>query len=155
MFVEFGPVKHRHKALLFVVLTPFLLTGCTSDEGPTAAEAGRTLRNHVLQLLKERDALNVKIVDVGGRNLPCGDGRVKQTFAATGTDVDGETSPYVLRTAMIGALGRVGHYKIVGSPEANKAVRVTDSSSKTVLLIDSPADGKYSIAGETECLRIS
>ncbi|MFB9251076.1 hypothetical protein ACFFWE_22775 [Sphaerisporangium melleum] len=143
----------RRKLAVAALLTLLALTACTTDNGPTATQAGQTLKNHVLQLLAERDASNVRVIDPGGRDLPCGDGKARRTFSATGMDVSKGSSQYVLRTAMLGALERVGHYKIVGQPRTTEAVRVADASSKTILTIDSPENGVYSISGETECLR--
>ncbi|MCT9929412.1 hypothetical protein N5079_04180 [Planotetraspora sp. A-T 1434] len=154
MLVLPSPGRLR-RTLAVLGLAALALAGCTSDKGPTAAQAGQTLKNHILQLLKERDAENVTITDPGGRNIPCADGKAKQTFSATGNDNFRKTAPHILRTAMLGALERVGNYDVVGVPEPNKPIHVTDVSSATNLVLDSPSVGVYSISGETRCLSVS
>ncbi|MER7134267.1 hypothetical protein, partial [Streptosporangium saharense] len=61
------------------------VTGC-GESGPTAAEAGETLKTHITELMKQRHALDVQITDSGGRDVPCGEGKAKRTFAAIGKD---------------------------------------------------------------------
>jgi hypothetical protein len=155
MFVLSSRVRLRRQAAALILVSTLALTGCTSDKGPTAAQAGQTLKNQVLQLLRERDALDVRVTDPGGANLPCGNGKARQTFAATGVDAARETTPYILRTAMLGALDRISVYKIVGRIEPTKAVRVADAEHKIQLTLDSPSNGVYSVAGETDCLPVS
>ncbi|MFC0556344.1 hypothetical protein ACFFHJ_36110 [Planotetraspora thailandica] len=138
-----------------VVLVSLVLAGCDSDDGPTAAQAGQTLKSDILQLLKERDARDVTVTDPGGKDIPCGDGKAKQTFAATGTDGSRMTEPYILRTAMLGALSRVGHYQTVGTSTPDSPIRVVNESTATILTLDSSAAGIYAVSGETQCLRSS
>ena len=87
-----APLSVRLRPITAALLLT-LLTACTSEDSPTAAQAGQTLKKHVLQLLKERNAQNVTITDPGGKNIPCGDGKAKQTFAATGLDLPQRESP--------------------------------------------------------------
>lgn len=151
MLVLSSPVKHFRKAVVLILLTPLTLTACMSDKGPTVTQAGQILQNHVLQLLKERNARNVSITDPGGKDISCAEGKVKRTFAATGEDLP-ERKPDVLIDALVGAVGRVSSYEIVSSSSPGKPVRVQDEESRTVLLLSSPRDGLYAISGETPCL---
>ncbi|XVQ83347.1 hypothetical protein ACQP2K_31590 [Microbispora siamensis] len=137
-------------ALLLALLTS---TACTTEDSPTAAQAGQTLKKHILQLLKERNAQNITITDPGGKNIPCGAGKAKQTFAATGTDLWPGTEPAALNDMLLGALKRVGDYQIV--VEAESPVRVTSRSTRTILRLNSREKGRYLVQGETECLSIS
>ncbi|WP_182903193.1 hypothetical protein [Microbispora sp. H10830] len=139
-------------ALLLALLTS---TACTSEDSPTAAQAGQTLKKHVLQLLKERNAQNVTITDPGGKNLPCGDGKAKQTFAATGEDLWPGTEPDALNDMLLGALKRVGAYRISGTSDAKTPVEVVNRSTRTILRLSSREKGRYQVQGETECLLIS
>ncbi len=141
--------------LVFVLVMQLSLAGCGSGNAPTATEAGRTLKAHILTLLKERNARNVVITDPGGKNVPCGSGRAKQTFAATGQDLEAGTSPAALNDMMLGALKRVGHYELASNESDTVPVRVIDKETKTVLVLDSSIDGQYAVQGETECLEIS
>ncbi|WP_203951432.1 hypothetical protein [Planotetraspora mira] len=133
------------------VAIPLALTGCDSDDGPTAAQAGQTLKNHILQLLKERDARDVTITDPGGQNIPCGDGKAKQTFAATGRGFP-QTEPDDQIGALVGALKRVAQYEIVDPGGSGKPVRMRNTTTRTSLVLGSPANGLYSVSGETQCL---
>ncbi|GLX03644.1 hypothetical protein [Microbispora sp. NBRC 16548] len=136
-------------ALLLALLTS---TACTSEDSPTAAQAGQTLKKHVLQLLKERNAQNVTITDPGGKNIPCGDGKAKQTFAATGEDIAPRTSPENIRAALLGAVERVATYKVVDAGSLSKPVHVVNDSTRTQLVLDAPGNGIYAVSGETRCL---
>ncbi|MFG1876810.1 hypothetical protein ACGFIV_18385 [Sphaerisporangium sp. NPDC049003] len=150
-----SPVKLRRKAAVLALLTPLSLTACTSDKGPTAAQAGQTLKAHILQLLKERNAKSVTISDPGGKDIPCAEGKAKQTYAATGRDLEAGTAPDALNDMMLGAVKRVGDYSIVDGNGGIGTVTVADNSTATVLLLNSHTKGEYSIRGETECLRPS
>ncbi|GAA0369836.1 hypothetical protein GCM10009530_19890 [Microbispora corallina] len=147
-------VRLRRIAVV-LALVSFAPVACTEDDTPTAAQAGQTLKNHILQLLKERDAVDVRVTDAGGKDVACGEGRARRTFAATGLDTAGSTSSYILRTAMVGALNKVGHYQLVGEPRPGEPIRAADAESRTHLILDSPQRGIYSVTGETDCLRLS
>ncbi|MEV7803494.1 hypothetical protein AB0O28_11160 [Microbispora sp. NPDC088329] len=138
-------------AILLMLLAP---TACTSKDSPTAAQAGQTLKNHVLQLLKERNAQNVTVTDPGGKNIPCGDGKAKQTFAATGQDLP-QRKPPALVDSLLGALKRVAPYDITTVGDPGEPVRVRNDAAHTLLTLASPRDGQYSVNGETECLTVS
>lgn len=135
-----------------LALSLMVLAGCASDDGPTAAEAGRVLKNHVMQLLKERNAQNVTILDQGEESRECSDGRFKRTFAASGTDVAKDTSPENIRAALLGALNRVAAYVVVDAGPLSSPVTVMNSTTRTRLVLDSPSKGVYKITGETDCL---
>jgi len=137
------------------VVVVLLLAACSSDDGPTVDEAGRTLRSHVLQLLKERNARDIQVTDPGGRNIACDDGKARQTFAATGRDLNTRVTPDALNDMMLGALKRVGSYSIVESGDASQSLRVADRAARTILFLESRMNGEYVVRGETECLRTS
>ncbi|GAB3901378.1 hypothetical protein GCM10027612_64660 [Microbispora bryophytorum subsp. camponoti] len=105
--------------------------------------------------MKERNAQNVSITDPGGKNIPCGDGKAKQTFAAIGEDLWPGTEPDALNDMLLGALGRVGAYRISGTPDAQTPVEVVNRSTRTILRLSSREKGRYQVQGETECLSIS
>jgi hypothetical protein len=150
----------RH-GILVLTLASLALTGCAdespapvpAESGPTAAQAGRTLKQHILQLLKERNAQHVTITDPGGKNIPCADGKAKQTFAATGEDLP-ERRPETLRSMLLGSVGHVAPYKVSHLDTMDTPIRVVDSGSKTMLVLDSSASGVYVVSGETECLTL-
>jgi hypothetical protein len=150
-----GPVRLRGLLVVLAVAIPLALTGCDSDDGPTAAQAGQTLKNHILQLLKERNAQDVTVTDPGGKNIPCGDGKAKQTFAATGEDLQSSTEPAALNSMMVGALQRVGDYAFLPKESGGAILKLSSESTRTVLLLNSQRNGQYAVQGETDCLRVS
>ncbi|GII01804.1 hypothetical protein [Planobispora takensis] len=125
------------------------MAGCSENE-PTAAEAGATLKTHILKLLDEVSAQNVQVTDPGGKDIPCGDDKAKRTFAATAPDSSPERAPYILNNIMTSALDRVADYDIADSSGAE--IRMTNESTKTVILLDSTTKGRYAVRGETQCL---
>lgn len=130
-----------------------VVSGC-GDSGPTAAEAGETLKSHITELMEESHVLDVRITDPGGRDLPCGEGRAKRTFAATARDSAPQSEPDGLNTFMVGALSSVAPYRIVEDP-GNAPIRLANDEYKTVIILESPANGQYAVRGETECLPAS
>ncbi|WP_169949504.1 hypothetical protein [Microbispora sp. H11081] len=151
-----APFSVRLRPIAAVLLLGLVTsTACTSDDSPTAAQAGQTLKKHVLQLLKERNAQNVSITDPGGRNIPCGDGKAKQTFAAVGEDNWPGTEPAALNDMLVGALKRVGDYEISETSGAQSPVVVINRSTHTILRLSSSEKGLYQVQGETQCLFIS
>ncbi|WP_371784796.1 hypothetical protein [Streptosporangium subroseum] len=135
-----------------LLLASTTLTACGEKE-PTAAEAGKTLKVHILKLLEERGAQNVQVTDPGGKDIFCGNDKAKQTYAAVGQDAAPERAPDTLNSAMLGALKRVAHYETEAS--SNSMIRVTNESTRTILILESSINGQYSVRGETECLNQS
>ncbi|MEV7966846.1 hypothetical protein AB0O34_12810 [Sphaerisporangium sp. NPDC088356] len=154
MLVLSSPVKLRRKFAILVLLAPLALTACTSDKGPTAAQAGQTLKIHILQLLKERSAADVKVTDAGGNDIPCGEGKAKRTFAATGRDSAGSSDPEALNTLLVGALSRVAKYEVVSAGAPGAPIRVVNSTTRTALVFNSPGNSLYVVTGQTECLPV-
>ncbi|WP_326829474.1 hypothetical protein OIE13_02575 [Streptosporangium sp. NBC_01810] len=138
-----------------LVCTVVLLgvAGC-GDSGPTAAEAGETLKTHITELMKESHVLDVRITDSGGRDIPCGKGKAKRTFAATARDAAPQRDPGGLNTYMLGVLSSVAPYRIAGD-QGNAPIRLANDTYKTVIILESPGNGQYGVWGETECLPTS
>jgi ABC-type Fe3+-hydroxamate transport system substrate-binding protein len=136
---------------MLVLLCSLIVSACSNDASPTAGEAARTLKSHILQLLEQRNAQEVTVTDPGGAAIPCGEGKVKRTFAATGKDLP-ERGPETLRSMLLGTVESIAPYSIVEPHDFSHAIRVSSDTSRTVLILDSPADGTYLVRGETECL---
>ncbi|SNS36054.1 hypothetical protein SAMN05216276_100871 [Streptosporangium subroseum] len=134
-----------------LLLTAMTLTACGGGEKkPTAAEAGTTLKTHILELLKEVNAQNIKIIDSGGKKIPCGEEKIKYTFAATGQDTAPQTKPTALNAQLLGALNEFADYKMT-NPEST-ALRAVNESTRTSIEFGSNKNGQYVVRGETECL---
>lgn len=129
------------------------VTGC-GESGPTAAQAGETLKTHITELMKQRHALDVQITDSGGRDVPCGEGKAKRTFAAIGRDSDPRTEADSLNSLLLGALSGVADYRIV-EDRGDAPLKLANDEYKTKMTLESPGNGKYSVSGETECLPTS
>ncbi|MBP2705693.1 hypothetical protein JOL79_17910 [Microbispora sp. RL4-1S] len=140
------------RRIVCLLILTVLLSSCTGEDRPTAPQAGQTLKNHILSLLKERGARNITVTDPGGRNVPCADGKAKQTFAATGFDVARTTSRETIRSMLLGALDRVAPYKIVNPGPMAAAIHVVNAAAHTKLVLDAPKDGFYLVSGTTDCL---
>ncbi|WP_329428909.1 hypothetical protein OG339_06780 [Streptosporangium sp. NBC_01495] len=141
------------RGILVGVAVMLTVSGC-GDSGPTAAEAGETLKSHITELMKESHVLDVRITDSGGRDIPCGEGRAKRTFAAAARDSAPNSNPDGLNTFMVGALSLVAPYQIV-EDRGNAPIRLANDEYKTVIILESPANGQYAVRGETECLPAS
>ncbi|WP_326643530.1 hypothetical protein OG884_07575 [Streptosporangium sp. NBC_01755] len=138
-----------------LVCTVVLLgvAGC-GDSGPTAAEAGETLKTHITELMKERHALDVRITDSGGRDISCGEGKEKRTFAAVGRDPATERGADSLNTLLLGSLSGVAPYRIV-EDRGDAPIKLANDEYKTKMTLESPGNGQYAVRGETECLPTS
>jgi hypothetical protein len=137
-----------------LLLTAMTLAACGEKE-PTAAEAGATLKTHILELLKEVDAQNIEVTDPGRKDIPCGEEKVKRSFAATGQDIAPERKASSLNEIMLSASKRVSKYKLVsiGNPDdINDPMIIGDAPSGTSLVLQSSSNGQYSVRGETACL---
>lgn len=129
------------------------VTGC-GESGPTAAQAGETLKTHITELMKKGHVLDIQITDPGGRDVPCGNGKAKRTFAAAGRDSAPEREPKSLNIFMLGTIDSVAPYRIV-EDRGNGPVRLANKETRTVIVLESPANGRYAVRGETECLPLS
>ncbi|GII78781.1 hypothetical protein Sru01_37630 [Sphaerisporangium rufum] len=140
------------KYVVLSLVAIFSLVACASDGSPTLPQASQTLKTHILRLLKERNARNVMVTDPGGKSISCADGKAKQTFSATGMDLDNKMSPENIRTALLGALPRVAEYRIVDGKSLERAIVVENKKEGAKLTLDSLRPGVYKVSGETLCL---
>ncbi|MFC4531747.1 hypothetical protein [Sphaerisporangium dianthi] len=151
MMQQSSPLDFHRKVVAIALLAMLILTGCTPDKGPSVSKAGQTLKSDILRLLEERNAENVAITDPGGKDIPCGEGKAKRTFAATGRDLP-KRKPDALVDALLGAVKRVGAYEIVSTGDPGQPIRVENKAAHTILILDAPGDGQYAVSGETGCL---
>jgi hypothetical protein len=142
-------------AVASVLLTLLSIPGCGSDDGPTAAEAGRTLKAHVLALLKEGKATNVTVTDPGGKNIACGEGRAKQSFSVTASGPDAQADPQVVKDRLISALSQVAPYRIVSDDFNDRPIEVENADAGTELFLEASADGQIVVRGQTLCLTVA
>ncbi|MFI7642792.1 hypothetical protein [Nonomuraea sp. NPDC049400] len=129
-----------------------LATSCsTPDTGPTAAQAGETLKAHITQLMRETGLRNVEVTDPGGKDVSCGEGRTKRTYGAKSTfDGNGE----VLINQLTGTLTGTWGYKVdrVFIPDSAKTI-LKLAPSRTVVTLDLPTEHEVAVVGETDCVK--
>ena len=147
----------RQGVMVCIVLG--MVAGCgdkTQDppKRPTVAQAGETLKLHIMALMEKINAQDVKIIDQGGRDIPCGEGLAKRAFAITGRSLSQNIRPYSLNLDLVGMLNSVASYQIV-EEHGPGPIRMARSVDGTVIILDSPANGQYQVRGETECLSAS
>ncbi len=138
------------RGVMVCAVALLVVSGC-GDGGPTAAEAGETLKSHITELMEERRALDARITDSGGRDISCGEGKAKRTFAAVGRDAAEQRGSDNLNDLLLGALSRVAPYRIA-EDRGNAPIRLANDEYKTVIILESPGNGQYGVRGETECL---
>ncbi|MFG1751523.1 hypothetical protein [Streptosporangium sandarakinum] len=143
----------RRGVAVCVVMVLVAVSGC-GESGPTAAEAGETLKKHITELMRKGQVLDVRITDSGGRDIPCGEGKAKRTFAAAGRDPASERGGDNLNDLLLGALSRVAPYRIV-EDRGDAPIKLANDEYKTILILESPGGGQYAVRGETKCLQTS
>jgi hypothetical protein len=134
-----------------LLVAPLIPAGHEPGEPePTAAEAGAILKAHVLRLIEEVSYASPQVTDPGGRDIPCGDGKVKRTFAATGPDAAEYTKPRTLNLMMLSAAGEFADYDLAGP--GGPDFHLVGEDTRTSLHLNSTENGRYSVSGETDCL---
>ena len=136
------------------LITLFALAGCGRTDTPavpTAAQAGETLKDHITRTLEGAQAKDVKVTDPGGKDVPCGEGKVKRTYAATARDDFGSGNPNTTVLAMVGALDLVAEYDLK-APAQRTEQDLINKASRTHIVLSSPAKNVMVIRGETDCL---
>ncbi|MEV4802344.1 hypothetical protein AB0K18_20200 [Nonomuraea sp. NPDC049421] len=131
-----------------------VLAGCGGSNDPkvpTAAEAGATLKEHVNRTLEGAQAKAIEVTDPGGRDVPCGAGKVKRTYAATARNDIGSGDPNSMLLVMVGALDAVAEYEL-NAPGQPTVQDLVNKDSKTHIVLSSPAQHVMVIRGETDCL---
>ncbi|GLW08434.1 hypothetical protein Misp01_35640 [Microtetraspora sp. NBRC 13810] len=127
-----------------------LSTACTqSTSGPTATQAGETLKTHITQLMAETDLRDVKVVDAGGKDVACGEGGTKRTYAVQ------VQMPYErpsLIGQMAGALSRIWGYEVTEVFGGSEKTILRLESARTNLTLDMPDVRLATVAGETDCV---
>ncbi|MEU6408250.1 hypothetical protein [Microbispora sp. NPDC046933] len=135
------------------LLAGLALSACTepAPKLPTAAQVEPTLQSHVDVTIKNALAKNVKVTDPGGKDISCGGGRYKRTYAVK-ADSLWPSDPDIIATALIGALQYAGKYKLVSASDDLTQREAVNAQYHTRITLYSPSKGKMVVRGETECL---
>ncbi|GAA2215652.1 hypothetical protein GCM10009850_111200 [Nonomuraea monospora] len=132
----------------------FVLAGCggtDNPQSPTAAEAGATLKEHITRTFEGAQAKDVQVTDPGGKDVPCSEGKVKRTYAATARNDIGSGDPNSMLLVMAGALDTVAEYDLT-APGQRTMQDLVSKKFRTHIVLSSPAKHVMVISGETDCL---
>ncbi|MBB6549990.1 hypothetical protein [Nonomuraea rubra] len=125
--------------------------GCsTGDRGPTVEQAGRTLQEHITELMESVGAEELVVTDPGGRDVACGVDGVKRTYGVRSTFNRFDDN---LIAEMAGRLGTMWGYEVhdpykPGRPKTT--LRLV--SSRTSITVETPSDHEAVASGETDCI---
>ncbi|WP_169981641.1 hypothetical protein [Microbispora sp. H10836] len=142
----------RLRLIVSISLAAGLTLSACSESEPTAAEAGQVLKSHIDQTVKNAVSTDVEVADPGGKDIACGNGKYKRTYAVQAKSVWSLDSQAII-TGLIGALDYADtNYKLV-SADTNPPRRVAVSDQyHTRIVLSSPARDRLMVSGETECL---
>jgi len=147
-----------------LALTAALITSCGGDkepEGPTVTEAEQALKSHINKLVGTGvgNVRHVKVIDPGGRNIPCEKGGAKRTYAISGDKKDPKKDDQSrnqtdLASFLHGMLiTQVADYRLTEVKGKEPMKKLHNPTTRTNLTISVPAKGEVHISGSTDCLR--
>ncbi|MEV4377621.1 hypothetical protein [Streptosporangium sp. NPDC049644] len=135
---------------MIVALGMLVLGACSSD--PPAAQAEATLKADIDLLMKLLHAKDVKVTDESGVDIPCGDGKVKRSYAVSGTDTSDVDGSVIVFNMLTGGLGQRG-YKVVSVDWDTPSNELVKEESRIKVTVDSSRKNYCEIFGETRCLQ--
>ncbi|MGW3352506.1 hypothetical protein ACWDA3_55230 [Nonomuraea rubra] len=125
--------------------------GCsTGERGPTVEQAGRTLQEHITELMESVGAEEMVVTDPGGKDVACGVDGVKRTYGVRSTF---SRSSVLLLPEMAGTLSTMWGYKVheaykAGSPRTTLKL----ASSRTSITLETLSDHEAVTTGVTDCI---
>ncbi|MFB4269795.1 hypothetical protein [Nonomuraea sp. GTA35] len=128
-----------------------VLAGCsTADRGPTVEQAGRTLQEHITELMESVDPEETVVTDSGGKDVACGADGVKRTYGVKSTFSRFDDN---LIAEMAGRLGTRWGYEVhdpykPGLPKTTLKL----ASSRTSITVETLSDHEAVATGETDCI---
>ncbi|MFG6201698.1 hypothetical protein [Nonomuraea sp. JJY05] len=136
---------------VLAMATLAFLTSCSKpDTGPTAAQAGETLKSHITQVMRQTGLRDVEVTDPGGKDVSCGEGGTKRTYGARST-FEGDGDGFVLE--MTERLRATWGYKVdMASATASHKTVFKLASSRTSVTVDMPTEHEITVVGETDCV---
>jgi hypothetical protein len=147
---EAGPVVSARRCAA-AMMAFAVVTGCAeSDPGPTAAQAGETLKTHIDELMAEAGLRDFQVTDPGGKDVPCGAEGKKRTY---GVKSSFQSDAESLIGQLTGTLTSMWGYTVeeVFVPDTGKTV-LKLTRSRTTVTLDLPAEQVVTVTGETDCV---
>jgi hypothetical protein len=152
------------RAAVLAVVCLLAISACQDEpNGPTAAEAERTLKDHINKLVGVGvgNVRHVEITDPGGRDVPCGDRKAKRTYAVKGDKKDPEKDDLSLTRLDLSnflyskLITQVAPYDPAPRSNGSPTLESHNPKTRTNITIKVPSKGDIEIHGATDCLRRS
>ncbi|GAA2880140.1 hypothetical protein GCM10010517_42650 [Streptosporangium fragile] len=146
-----GPA--RVGLMVAVTVGMSLLAGCGDDEPPkpTAAQAEAMLKADIDWLVKLIHVKDVRVAVEGGRDIPCGEGKEKRSYAVAGADTSSIDGPVNTFNMLTGGLGRRG-YMVVSVDWKTPGNELVKGESRVRITVDSSRKQHFELSGEARCL---
>ncbi|GAA4073019.1 hypothetical protein [Actinomadura miaoliensis] len=146
-----------------LALAAALITSSCGDkepEGPTVIEAEQTLKAHINKLVGTGvgNVRHVKVIDPGGRNVPCGKDKAKRTYAVSGDKNDPKkddlsfNSTDLANHMFANLIANVGEYDVVDPDRDGAITKTRNSATHTNITIRAHGERVVEIYGSTDCL---
>jgi hypothetical protein len=149
---------HRATAVLAAVALALASAACGhKDKGPTAAQAGDQLAEHLSAIAADQGREAAGKLELTSRvenSLPCGKGKESRQIV-----VAGAFHKYLNRSvrgvlAQVYGAAFVQGYKSYYYRQDEGTAKARDAKSRTSLIIVSPEVDRVSLYGYTDCLRV-
>jgi hypothetical protein len=151
-----------------IVMT-VLLVGC-GDSGsstPDVDQVGHAMQTQILKLQLATTVTDSRVTDeLFDKYVPCGNGKVKVTYAVTGrptTYATGSSNSKLetRKTAMpkqiiddlVGYLPELGTFTVAERTPDGSTVKLVNAETHTRLTLSSPGRDRLTLYGETDCLK--
>lgn len=142
----------RLRLIVSISLAAGLTLSACSESEPTAAEAGQTLKRQIDQSVSHVFGTGVEVIDPGGKDIACGEGKFKRTYAVQARARVGSGDPEGITTALISTLDDAAGYKLVSEGVSPPYREVVSAQHRIRITLSSPSKGRIAVRGETECL---
>jgi hypothetical protein len=162
---HFGPLP---RAVAGSAVMAALLAGCAKSvpSTPNVDQVAHTLQTQVYKLLDATWTTGPRITDaLFDKYVPCGDGKVKVTYAVAGKPVTFATRSIVSTNAakrpaaptqiiddLVRYIPQIGSFSIEKRADHGTTVKLVSTGTRTRLTLHSPGPGRLVISGETDCL---
>ncbi|MEU8279257.1 hypothetical protein ACFYOK_11290 [Microbispora bryophytorum] len=142
----------RLRLIVPITLAAGLTMSACGESEPTPAEAGQVLKNHIDQTVKHAFGTDIEVIDPGGRDIPCGNGDFKRSYAVKARARVGSGDPEGITLALVGTLDAIADYKLVEAGMNPTYQPAVSDQYHTRIVLSSPSEGRIEVRGETECL---